>query len=129
MLILGLMIVLAGGVAVLSWNQAHESSVSIFDCNSHATIAPKEFVLSCADANSELTGLHWAGWGLPTADATGTARWNNCIPNCVSGTWKSASISVFAYRIENGHYTRLDAHESNLFVGGPFVAESYPPAK
>jgi hypothetical protein len=123
------MIILAGGATVLSWNQAHESSVSIFDCTSHATIAPTSFVLSCADANSELSGLHWAGWGLSTAYATGTARWNDCTPNCAGGTWKSESISVYAYRIKNGHYTRLDARNSAVFAGGAFVAESCPPAK
>jgi len=123
------MIVLAAGATILSWNQAHESSVSIFDCSTAASVAPKTFVLTCADANTELTALTWSGWGQTTANAKGTARWNNCTPNCVSGKWQSAAISVYAYRIENGHYTRLmSRYSSALFPDGPFVALSYPPA-
>jgi hypothetical protein len=127
-LTLSAMTVLAGGAALLSWQQSHErESLSIFDCNSQSLVTPSNFVLSCADANSALKNLHWTDWNSSTAFATGTATWNDCTPDCVSGKWHSAPIRVYAYRVRDGHYTRLSSHHSSLFRQGPFEAASYPP--
>ena len=126
-LILALLGVLSGSAALLSWHQAHEQTLTIFDCGNQGADAPRTFILSCADANSELKNLQWTDWGHSVAHATGTATWNDCTPNCAAGTWHSASITVSAYRVRNGHYTRLGATHSALFVDGPFDASAYPP--
>jgi hypothetical protein len=128
-LILSAMTVLAGGAALLSWHESDEhQSLSIFDCTRQSVTAPSYFVLSCADANSALKNLHWTDWNQSIAFATGTAAWNDCTPDCAGGTWRSAPISVYAYRVRNGHYTRINSHHSSLFGDGPFEAASYPPA-
>jgi len=119
---------LAGGAALLSWHQAHERTLTIFDCGDQGLNAPRSFILSCADANSELKDLQWTHWGQSVARATGTATWNDCTPTCAAGTWRSASISVSAYRVRDGHYTRLIGRHSRLFSGGPFDASIYPPS-
>lgn len=117
----------SGGAALLSWHQAHESSVTIFDCSSQSLSEPSTLILTCADANTLVKELHWKNWGSPTATATGIGSWNDCTPDCASGKWKSAPVTISAYRIRGGHYTRVNGSNSSLFGGGPFVAMSYPP--
>jgi hypothetical protein len=127
--ILSAMIILAGAAAALSLHQSRESaSLSIYDCSNQGLYAPKDFILACADANSQLKNLEWTHWNQSTAYATGTATWNNCTPDCASGTWLSAPVSVYAYRVRDGHYTRLNSHDSSLFNDGPFEASIYPPS-
>jgi hypothetical protein len=128
-LILSVLTILAGGAALLSWHESSASeSVAIYDCNSQGLVTPHYFVLSCADANSALKNLHWTDWNQSVAYASGTATWNDCTPDCAGGTWRSAPVSVYAYRVRNGHYTRLNSHHSSLFRDGPFIATSYPPS-
>lgn len=119
--------VAAGSFALLSWNQAHESSVSIFDCSHTSLVAPSSLVLTCADANTQVKDLQWNSWGNATATATGTATWNDCTPDCASGKWKSEFATISAYRIRDGHYTRVNGSNQHVFGGGPFEAMTYPP--
>lgn len=128
-LLLSTMTVLAAGAALLSWHDSSAvRSTAIYDCSNQNLVTPSYFVLSCADANSALKNLHWTDWNQPTAYATGTATWNNCTPDCAGGKWLSAPVSVYAYRVRDGHYTRLNSHHSSLFRQGPFIAASYPPS-
>jgi hypothetical protein len=120
--------VAAGSFALLSWHQAHESSVSIYDCSTTSVSAPASLILTCADANTLVKDLKWNGWGNPTATATGIGSWNDCTPDCASGKWKSAPVTISAYRIRDGHYTRISGANQHLFGGGPVEMMSYPPA-
>jgi len=119
--------VAAGSFALLSWHQAHESSVSIYDCSTTSVVAPGSLILTCADANTLVKDLKWNGWGNPTATATGIGSWNDCTPDCASGKWKSAPATISAYRIRDGHYTRISGANQHLFGGGPVEMMSYPP--
>lgn len=118
----------SAGAALLSWHQAHTSSIGIYDCGSQSLTAPSSLILSCADANTLVKDLQWNDWGAATATATGTGSWNDCTPDCASGMWKSASVTISAYRIRNDHYTRVSGSNTALFGGGPFDAAPYPPA-
>ena len=42
-------------------------------------------VLACADAGLGVRGLHWLGWGAPTAAGLGIAYANDCAPTCAAG--------------------------------------------
>ena len=58
--------------------------------------APHSLVLACADANYELVHLSWHGWGNATASASGTARANDCTPNCAAGHFHSYPVTARA---------------------------------
>lgn len=58
--------------------------------------APHSLVLTCADANYELVHLSWRGWGDPVATAAGSARANDCTPNCAAGHFHSYPITARA---------------------------------
>jgi hypothetical protein len=57
----------------------------VVDCLSKGQVEPPTFVLTCADGNSYLTGLHWTTWNSEMAAATGTLVQNDCIPYCAVG--------------------------------------------
>jgi hypothetical protein len=127
-LILLVLTIASAGAGLLSWHQAHMSSITIYDCSSQSETAPSTLVLTCADANTLVKDLHWSNWGGATATATGVGSWNTCTPDCASGTWKSASVTIRAYRIRDDHYTRVNGSNNSLFGSGPFEASSYPPS-
>lgn len=57
----------------------------VVNCTHHAVVEPKNFVITCADANEALSGLHWTVWKTGVAEATGTYTMNDCTPNCAAG--------------------------------------------
>jgi hypothetical protein len=83
------------------------------DCLNKDQIRPSGFVLSCADANSLLKGMHWSAWG-PIASGTGTLAVNDCTPYCARGTFRSFPVRIVLSRPEPlpqhagvRYYTRL----------------------
>lgn len=58
---------------------------AMLDCQHQRVVTPRSFVISCADANSGLTGLSWVAWSPGAAAATGTYTYNTCTPTCAAG--------------------------------------------
>lgn len=57
---------------------------------------PKTIVIACADGNYALIGLRWQTWGTRTATATGTARVNDCTPDCAGGHFHDYPVTATA---------------------------------
>jgi hypothetical protein len=99
--LLTVLVVLAAIFTVVSYNQSTASGSSVKLLNPcqplNLTVKPSNFIVSCADANSEFTNLHWTGWGDETAYATGQARWNDCTPTCVAGHWRSEPATFWVW--------------------------------
>lgn len=79
--------------------------------------APKSIVLTCADANYELAGLTWHGWGSATATATGTVQANDCTPNCAAGHFHSYKASVAVDRLTACGKARIYARLTISYAG------------
>ncbi len=124
--LLGVLIIAAGGFTVLSYHQATAPSSAkiLLSCSKNYGAKPTTYVLSCADFNSKFTNLHWTSWGNPTAYATGEARWNDCTPNCASGTWKKEPATVWAWDLKDGHYTQLASSDPSVLTRE--VLQPYP---
>ena len=60
------------------------SPVKILACTGTTVSRPRNFVISCADANAALTETHWSTWSANRA--TGTTRFalNLCTPYCAA---------------------------------------------
>ena len=60
------------------------SPVKILACTGTTVSRPRDFVISCADANAALTETHWSTWSANRA--TGTTRFalNLCTPYCAA---------------------------------------------
>jgi hypothetical protein len=56
------------------------------DCR-HAQVKPPSIVLVCADDNWYVQHLRWRSWGMLRAFGAGIFHFNDCIPNCASGTF------------------------------------------
>lgn len=73
---------------------------------------PSTFTVACADANSSLDQLAWAGWGAASASATGVLSVNACEPDCASSReWETYPLTLTASGLELGEasalYTKL----------------------
>lgn len=112
-------------VAVLALLSALTVGISIAQADSHPKVVmpisctnkvgePTSFVISCADANSEVSSLTWTDWGQATAYATGVVRWNDCTPTCVAGVWKQASINLWVWGVQKGRYTQISSNDPSV---------------
>jgi len=92
--------------------------------------APSELVISCADANYELTKLHWHGWGSSSASATAVASANDCTPNCAAGHFHSYAASVTAGKLGTcgaaRYYARLVVSYKGSRPAGISARTTYP---
>ncbi|MGC2486668.1 MAG: hypothetical protein WA359_10550 [Acidimicrobiales bacterium] len=124
-LLLSVLLVLTGAFAVLSIVQSNSSGATVHvftGCNDGFSVKPSTYVVSCADANSEFTDLHWYGWGNATAYATGEARWNDCSPTCVAGHWRKEAVTIWVWDIRSEdqltEYTKLQTNSDLLILWG-----------
>jgi hypothetical protein len=92
------------------------STAWIWNCGPLAS-APKEFVITCADANYALAGLRWHGWGTARATATGSARANDCTPDCASGHFHSYRMTAVADRLTRCGAARVYARLTIVYAG------------
>lgn len=60
------------------------ATVKVLTCGGKTVVKPSTFIISCADANTELTATHWTSW--TARSATGTTRFglNLCNPYCAA---------------------------------------------
>jgi len=76
-----------------------QHDVVMVDCDGKLQTRPSGFVLTCADANDALGGMHWVSWGTQ-AFGTGTETINSCTPDCADGTLVPYPVLVAAWRPE-----------------------------
>lgn len=69
----------------------------VLDCRGQSRVRPSKLVLTCADANDQLTKLHWVHWGPKLAAGYGVEVVNNCKPNCAEGSFVSHNVLVTFY--------------------------------
>lgn len=71
----------------------------VFDCpgQAKALVKPRNFILTCADANSVLGKLSWTSWTPGVASATGVLSENDCTPYCAAGHFHSFPALVILW--------------------------------
>lgn len=78
--------------------------VVLGDCHFHGLVMPRSFILSCADHNDFLTGLHWVTW-RHVAFGSGIEHVNNCVPNCSHGRFHRFKVLITLWRAKpRGHH-------------------------
>jgi hypothetical protein len=70
----------------------------VINCLFKSQARPSSFILTCADANDVLTGLHWVSWGPGAAFAAGVEQINDCTPNCAAGKFVNYPVLVNLWR-------------------------------
>ncbi len=90
---------LAGGVpALAAARPAAPRGDVLVNCAGRAQVRPGGYVLTCADGNDYLAGLHWVSWSGGAAFGRGTEHVNDCIPNCAQGHFHAYPVLVTAWR-------------------------------
>ncbi|HVB51152.1 MAG TPA: hypothetical protein VND89_05370 [Acidimicrobiales bacterium] len=59
-------------------------SASILTCRGSYVMEPTSFVITCADANTQLTRTHWSSWTSTGAKGTTRFAMNLCTPYCAA---------------------------------------------
>ncbi|GHF40343.1 MULTISPECIES: hypothetical protein [Streptomyces] len=77
---------------------AHRKAPVLVDCLRHDQIAPREYMLACADGNNGLRGLRWKEWTARAAHGTGEQVANDCVPDCAGGRFHTFRVKVEVYR-------------------------------
>jgi hypothetical protein len=63
---------------------AASTKTSVLTCRDTLVVKPASFIITCADANTQLTQTRWSSW--TSVSALGTTRFamNLCKPNCAA---------------------------------------------
>ena len=88
------------GTATPAPAAAAQRTTVVVDCSGQRQTRPSSFVLTCADANDALSGLHWASWAAGQAFGTGTEKVNTCTPDCADGKLVSYPALITLWRPE-----------------------------
>ena len=59
-----------------------------------AKFKPADVIIACGDASLGATGMTWSSWTQKSAVGTGTGQVNDCTPDCVHGTTKTAPMEL-----------------------------------
>lgn len=78
---------------------------------------PASLVISCADDNYLLVGLRWRTWGSAAATASGTARVNDCTPDCAGGRFHDYPVTVTASTLTRCGVTPVYARLTIAYAG------------
>ncbi len=95
----GMLLLVSGGTASGTGRvPSSRLSPRIMTCAGKVVYEPSAYVISCADANSELVGVHWSWWTPNGATALATYSANDCTPNCAAGKFHNypAAASFWA---------------------------------
>jgi hypothetical protein len=94
--------------AAASWSGA----VVLVGCQDKGLVLPSKFILSCADGNDFLTGMHWVSWRA-VAFGSGVEVAKSCVPNCSASHFRRFPVLITLWRAKpRGHrgqfkFTRL----------------------
>jgi hypothetical protein len=80
--------------------RASRAQTVAVNCQFKPQVRPSAMILTCADANDVLTGLHWVSWGTGAAFATGIEQINDCTPYCAAGKFINYPVLVDLWRAE-----------------------------
>ena len=80
--------------------RASTAKTVVVNCQFKPQVRPTAMILTCADANDVLTGLHWVSWGTGAAFATGIEQINDCTPYCAAGKFINYPVLVDLWRAE-----------------------------
>lgn len=101
--------------------------VAVLSCSGHRVIKPASNVMSCADANSEWEHVHWSSWGPTSAHGVGELSFNDCVPSCVAGSFRTYHATVTLSRVEETarHGRLFTKADFSYVVGGKHMRSSY----
>ncbi|HUJ05923.1 MAG TPA: hypothetical protein VLX31_07425 [Streptosporangiaceae bacterium] len=96
-------LVLTGGAA------AGPRAPHLVGCNESGPVRPVRYNPICNDGARTIIRLHWSNWSRSAAGA-GRFYTNTCVPSCARGRVRLYDVTVSAWRVLGGDYTRFRYH-------------------
>jgi hypothetical protein len=102
----------AYGVSGPTSNGAHSvpslavgTSAKVLTCQGADVVRPRNFIVTCADAYTQLTNTHWTRWTSKSAFGTTTFAMNLCTPYCAASkmTYYPNSSVLFSSAVATKH--------------------------
>jgi hypothetical protein len=106
---------LAPGVASAG-SPATGAAPRVMSCLGKGVSKPAEYVLSCADYNSLLIGMHWTSWASRAARGRGTYRANDCTPYCAAGKFHNYPATAKLFAPKETRYGLLYSEATIVYV-------------
>jgi hypothetical protein len=91
LLVTGLVAILALGIGAA--DASAKRPLLISNC-ARAKFKPINVIIACGDASLGAREMTWTSWTHKTALGTGTGQVNDCDPDCVHGTTKTAPMQL-----------------------------------
>lgn len=82
-----------------------------------ATYKPSSYILTCADANTQIRHATYTSWSPKLAEGRGTYVYNTCTPSCAAGTFKHHPVSFMLYRPKTVGGKKLFTRMSVSYAG------------
>lgn len=82
-----------------------------------AKYKPSSYVLTCADANTQIHHATYTSWSAKSADGSGNYVYNTCLPSCAAGTFKHHPVSFTLYRPRTVSGKKLFTRMSVSYAG------------
>lgn len=60
------------------------TSAKVLTCQGADVVRPRNYIITCADAYTQLTSTHWTHWTAKSAAGTTTFAMNLCTPYCAA---------------------------------------------
>lgn len=60
------------------------ASAKVLTCQGTDVVRPRDYIITCADAYTQLTNTHWSTWTAKSAVGTTTFAMNLCKPYCAA---------------------------------------------
>ena len=82
-----------------------------------AKYKPRQYILSCADANTQIHHATYSSWRGGRAVGRGTYVYNTCRPSCAGGTFKHHPVTFSLYRARSFGNKRLFTRMNVSYAG------------
>ncbi|HEX3824419.1 MAG TPA: hypothetical protein VHV79_08140 [Mycobacteriales bacterium] len=82
-----------------------------------AKYKPSSYILTCADANTQIRHATYSSWSPKHAEGIGSYVYNTCLPSCAAGTFKHHPVSFTLYRARTVSGKKLFTRMSVSYAG------------
>jgi hypothetical protein len=96
------------------------TSAKVVTCQGADVVRPRTYIVTCADAYTQLTNTHWTEWTAKSAVGTTTFAMNLCKPYCAASkmTYYPNSTVSFSSPMETKHGSLFSRLTVRYQVGG-----------
>lgn len=86
----------AAGAAARTGRPAIGTSArtAVLSCRGVREVRPRNYIITCADADTRWKKARWTHWGADSATAMGFLYQDNCKPNCADGHFHSYAATI-----------------------------------